>query len=63
MGTNGMKARKSNKKVVFKYFSAIKARSRIGRSFSSDLYSMKKLIAMSIKKKNSVLESIMIFVH
>jgi hypothetical protein len=62
-GTNGVKAKKSSKNVVFKYFSAINARSRIGNSFSSDLYSMKKLIAMSIKKQNSVIVSIIILAH
>ena len=52
-GTNGVNAKKSSKNVVFKYLSAIRARSRMGNSFSSDLYSMKKLRPMSIKKQNS----------
>ena len=58
-GTKGVKAKKSSKNVPFKYRSAISARSRIGRSFSSDLYSMKKFRAISIKKQNSVKESTM----
>jgi hypothetical protein len=53
-GTNGVKARKSNKNVPFKYLSAIRARSRMGSNFSSDLYSMKKFKTISIKKQNSV---------
>jgi hypothetical protein len=49
----GKKEINSNRKVPFKYLSAILPISRMGWSFSSDLNSIKKLTIISMRNKNS----------